>query len=397
MSLNEDLSRLLEGDLPKADADALRRRIDQEPAVARAWAEMCRLRDDLAALEDEPAPPGLDRRVLDQVGQLPPARERRPIWSSAPWLAWAGWAVAAAALVLLIPRGTADVLLLEGSEWVDGRVRILAADVPVEVNGRALVEVEPGGRSVRVPLEEDPMDVTSHLAAAVAGAAITVAVYEGSARIFPPEAEPITVTAGETRTVGSPPAAEVPPEATVVPVVRKVHPVEAGAGTQPVDTRERIAALEAELEQLRFEQSLTRGQLVQTRGEPETWPDHVDPSLEPETFERRLQEALDATDAGALLAIDCEEYPCIAYVELDPDLGMDQLRPVLEGIADQVKGESDAAVMQLVRASGLEGGESTLLTMAMMPRDQADALSKRVQYRAEAAMEDLVQEQPGGP
>jgi len=396
MSLHEDLSRLLEGDLPPADAEALRRRIDQEPEVARAWAEMCRLREDLAALQDEPPPRDLDRRVLDRFGRLPSTPERRPARSSAPWLALAGWAVAAAALLLLSTHGTADVLLLEGSEWVDGRVRVLAADIPVEVDGRALVEVEPRERPVRVPLQEDSMSTTSHLAAAVAGAAITVAVYEGSARIFPPAAEPITVNAGETRTVGTPPA-EASPEATPTPVVRTVRRMEGDPGTQPPDTRERIAALEAELEQLRFEQALTRGQLAQTRGEPEAWPANVDPSLDPDTFEKRLQEALYETEAGELLAIDCEEYPCIAYVELDPTLGLDQLTPVLQGLADKVKGDGDPAVMQMVKAGGPEGSDQKLLTMALMPRGEAEDLQKRVEYRAQSAMEDLGQEAAGAP
>jgi len=399
MSLHEDLSRLLDEDLSKADADALWRRIDKEPEVARVWAEMRHLQGDLTALENEPPPHGLDQQVLDRVNHLPPIHERRHTRSPAPWLAMAGWVVAAAALLLLMPRGTADVLLLEGSEGVegrvrlhevDGRVRLHVADVRVEVDGRALVSVEPRGGSARVSLEEDPMNVKTHLAAAFAGAVITVAVYEGSARIFPPEAEPITVAAGETRTVSAPPA-EVVHDAAPRLVLRTVPVTAVGTGTRPADSEDHIAALAAELAQLKFEQALTRGQLAHTRGEPVAWPAKVDPSLEPETFERRLQEALLETEAGELLAVDCEEYPCIAYVELDPELGMDQLRPVLEGLADKVSGESDPAVMQMVRVSEEDGVEQTVLTMALFPEDQADVLGKRVEYRAESGWEDLGQ------
>jgi ferric-dicitrate binding protein FerR (iron transport regulator) len=398
MSLYEDLSRLLEGDLPEADADALRRQIAEDPAVARAWAQVQNLKEDLVALEDEPPPRTLDQRVLDRVTARHPVQARPPTRSRTTWIAIAGLAVGAAALLVLAPWDTAEVLLVDGSEWVDGRARVQAADVWVEVDGRALVSVEPRGGSVRVPVEEDPMNVTSHLAAAVAGAAITVAVYEGSARIFPPEAEPITVAAGESRTL-RPPASEAAPESTAVPVVRAVRMGPEGTADlspKPADAKERIAALEAELEQLRFEQALTRGQLVQTRGEPMAWPDKVDPSLEPETFEQRLQEALSEAEAGDLLAIDCEEYPCIAYVELDPELGMDQLAPMLQSIADKVRGDSDPAVMQMVRATGEGGADQKLLTMALMPREETEDLGRRVEYRAESAMEDYAHGE-GGP
>lgn len=114
----EDLSRLLDGDLPPDEAAALRARIRDEPEVAAAWASLQRLAADLAALPEE-APPA-------------PAPRRRPRWPLA----------AAAALAILgfwawpAPPG---VVLTDGTRRIEA-----AAATPVEIDGVATVDLRTG-------------------------------------------------------------------------------------------------------------------------------------------------------------------------------------------------------------------------------------------------------------
>ncbi len=128
-----DLIRLLNGELPADEAQALRERMRSEPELAEAWRRLERTWRSLEPPPAAPVPPGFTGRVMARVrSQSAPGSLS---WSSAP-----GWvrATAAAALVagaalgigvgrsLPVPeRETAAVLIaseeeddsLTGSYW----------------------------------------------------------------------------------------------------------------------------------------------------------------------------------------------------------------------------------------------------------------------------------------
>lgn len=86
-----DLIRLLNGELPADEAQALQERMRSEPELAEAWRRLERTWKSLEPPPATPIPPGFTGRVMARVRS-----QSAPSWSSAP-----GWvrATAAAALV----------------------------------------------------------------------------------------------------------------------------------------------------------------------------------------------------------------------------------------------------------------------------------------------------------
>ncbi|MEQ1571094.1 MAG: hypothetical protein ABMA64_36025, partial [Myxococcota bacterium] len=142
----ELLSRLLAGDLPGAEARALRERIRTDPEWARAWSALQHLSHDLASLPEEVPPPSLDAAVLGS-----PARRQVP-WATVGTLATLA---AAVALWIAWPAPEpARIALVAGEQTVDGAVVLLAGDLPVTVDGRVHIRVEPNPPVVREPGQE---------------------------------------------------------------------------------------------------------------------------------------------------------------------------------------------------------------------------------------------------
>jgi len=99
------LSRLLDNDLPPAEAETLRRRIEAEPALARAYARMARL--DSLLKERRADQPQLDwkrfhARVTNQVERAAEAKASSPIIRLSRWLAIGVPLAAAAAIALVV-------------------------------------------------------------------------------------------------------------------------------------------------------------------------------------------------------------------------------------------------------------------------------------------------------
>ncbi|MEY3212011.1 MAG: hypothetical protein RIT28_2492, partial [Pseudomonadota bacterium] len=66
-STYEALSRLLDGDLPPDEAEALRARVHAEPALAEALGRLRALGEAVAALPEVSPPPALNTAVLRRV------------------------------------------------------------------------------------------------------------------------------------------------------------------------------------------------------------------------------------------------------------------------------------------------------------------------------------------
>ena len=171
----------------------------------------------LTELPDEAPPPELDRKALavmmtagvteaGEVSPAPTAASGLPMWMRIPWLRVAAPVAACAlAAALLWPRpDPPPIILLEGSQLVEGHMMVLAGPLPVRVDGKVLLTVEPSGMSPRDMGQEVNMRGRDILAGALAGVAISVVVYEGKAVFEPEGEEPVTVEQGKSATWTAP-------------------------------------------------------------------------------------------------------------------------------------------------------------------------------------------------
>jgi ferric-dicitrate binding protein FerR (iron transport regulator) len=360
MNDDEALSRLLDGDLDPADADALQQRMAAEPALAARWEALRGLAARLDALSD-PAPPAV---------RLPaPARP----WG---WVTWgAAWAAAAAALLMAWPTPP-RVVLADGVSVIDGELAVWAGDWEVDVDGRAAITVEPPAGAARGGEAnlEVPVD-TRHLLAGLAGAVVTITVYEGRAVVRAPGQPEGVVTAGETRLFAPErpaPAAKSPP-----------GPDRAAALQQRVRTlTAELDAIEAELATERFTGELIRGRLEAVEGVPSEWTADVPDTLRPERFEADMVAQIAALPDVELAEVDCVEYPCIVafrYTGDDPTLAWGE--EVVASVNTWAEASLEHADISVNRSvfSG-DGTERRFITVGVSA-DAPDAVKQRTAVR----------------
>src|SRR5258708_9420743 len=89
--LEVDLLRLLNGELPAAKEQELRRRLEREPELAEVFSRLERAWSGLALPPPSPVPPGFGGRVMANVRELRelhagggPAGARSLSWAAAP-------------------------------------------------------------------------------------------------------------------------------------------------------------------------------------------------------------------------------------------------------------------------------------------------------------------------
>lgn len=375
----EDLSRLLDGELAPVEAEALRARIAGEPRLAAAWERMRALPRDLGALPDELPPPGLDDRVLGRT--RPPSRRGR-------WIALT--ATLAAALVLWVGTrpGAGRVLVISGEQWVDGQMDVLAGEIPVRVDGLARIAVEPALDVVRERAgEEATMNaVLAGAGGVLAGAAVTVAVMRGAATLAPPDEDPIVVRAGERRTV-APDERVAETSATLPP--RPRLPDGATAAQRIASLEAEVVDLRAKLAEVEFTHAVARGQLLAEQGEPLPWPEDLAEYLRPDAFETMIRENVATIPGLTVHSIDCSEFPCIAALRAsDPAEGWeDRLRTLPPAISP---GE-ELGVWMAITGGDVKG---TTVGMALMPGEGGEELSRRIEWRSRALLEDAATAEP---
>ncbi len=376
MTDSEALSRLLDGELPPAEAEALRARIDAEPALHALWTRMQALPDALASLPLHAPPPHLDPL---------PRRDHRLL----PWVA------AAAALFALFvwSRPVPTQVLVQGSTWVDGTAAVLAGSHHVAVEGRALISVEPPDALLREPsgTPEIASMNSTHLVAALAGAALTVLVYEGRAVVTSADAgaEPVVVEAGETHTS----------EPVVRRVVRREAPGSTSEPASPALLQARIAELEGQLAAARLGGRMAQARVEAHEGAPQPWPEDLPPAWAPAAFESTLRAAIDAEGMAAqLLSIDCSEFPCLALIEADPEASEDARFDDVKALIDRLKGNEElgeAAAMLQGMVTRDDEGDHAVAGLALAPPERLDPeLQSRLNYRLREAGEDARDSDP---
>ena len=221
---------------------------------------MQQLDRDLASLPEVAPPADLVARVVRPAESSRLARAAQRWSASARAMLLAGWpgrmAVAAAVVGLAVwaraPRPDPVLELHQGEQRVVGDVRVLAGGVRVDVDGAATIRVEPNQRPSGLD-QEERMQMTP-IVSFGAGVLVTVAVTQGVASIQGQEDQPpVTVEAGERRTVPGPQAL-VGRDPAPPPVVE-------GATAEA-----QIEALEKTIAELTFERDVLRGQLSASGG-----------------------------------------------------------------------------------------------------------------------------------
>ncbi|MCA9495077.1 MAG: hypothetical protein KC621_34350, partial [Myxococcales bacterium] len=373
----QDLSRLMSGELPPEEAEALLARIEREPELARAWEAMQSLGAELTTLPEEAPPPHLDARVLGRS---------RPRRSAPGWLLPGAAALAAVALVA-VGLGEVEpttVVVEQGTQLVQGRAEVLAGGIPVSVDGSVRISVEPDGALVRVSPSEDPMmkTVGAGVAGAALGALVTVVVTEGSATVGGDA--PIELGPGERKVVqvGGP------------RIERVAAPIALPAGATDA---ERVAALQAEnealraeLEELRFSEGVARGQLAASQGDPSEWPDEVPAGFAPEAFEANLRAAIAQFPGVEVHALDCGEYPCVAALTVDGSLQdwQDKLRELPKAMPQDLYG--DAGVWMGMAQMDHDGASQGAIGLSFMPQgEQGEPVRQRTNFRGQTLMQEL--------
>lgn len=219
------------------------------------------------------------------------------------------------------------------------------------------------------------------------GAVVAITVIEGTARLSGTEGERVLVagtelsvpvpytTDAEEAHVGEPGAAK-----RVVPAKQEEEPPEA-------------ARLREHNEELAFENALLRGRLEGTEGVPQPWPEDVPNSFREPGVRAALTEAFgeDAT----LAVLECEEYPCIALAELDPEA-----YPDLPGATAAMRTAYETALgivpegFFVADVTDEAGNARMIVGTLVLPSDAEPSaeLMTRTESRAHTAMDDLLQD-----
>lgn len=386
--LHESLSRLLDDELPGAEAEALRRRIDAEPEVRAAWEALQAAVSGLEGLPMEVRPPAaLDARV---AGGPPVVSTGRGSWAVA---AFGVVALAAAVLLGLRTPEPSTVVIGAGSSEVEGAMQVLVGDVVVDLDGRARIDVEPSGDPVRGAGQEVDMNNRTAILAGLAGAAITVTVYEGRAAVSGPDSDAVELEAGASHTVpqrrvvvATPDGADVDDEA-----VR-----EAALRQRVEELTQELASIEDELATERFAGRLRDAELQRIQGVPSEWGDDVPDALRPDAFEANV---LPLTDMPGFTVeeIDCSEYPCVAALRYDgDDQTLDWGSEVVDRLAAWSDENLDDASLTVNKSVFKDDeGESRFLLFGMHDGDANGDVGQRTGARMQE-LGEMVGQAPAG-
>ncbi len=223
-------------------------------------------------------------------------------------------ALAAAVLLGLRTPAPVTVALGPGSSELEGAIEVLVGDVVVDLDGRARIDVEPPGPVARGGGQEVDMNRRTEILSALAGAAVTVTVYEGRAAVQgPDDTAPIELKAGATRTVPGRAAAGLPTAPSSDDAVR-----EAELRRRVKELTDELDVIADELDTERFAGRLRDAELQRIQGVPSEWSEAVPDVLRPEAFEAELL-PLTELPGFTVADVDCSEYPCVAALAYDGD------------------------------------------------------------------------------
>lgn len=387
---DETLSRWLDGELPPDEAASVEAAVDDDPAVAARVEALLALHAD-----------------LDHLARTPPiaatAPRRVPV---------AAWALAAAALLVaaigwLRPTPVPVVTVGVGEHHVDGLAVLAVDDLRIHVDGVADVRVEPRAAAAREGrAEEVDMPTREGWIGLAAGAAITVAVQQGTAWIVGDATPGTTVNPGETTTMLTPGQAAPTPPSRAPEATR---PASVDAGTAEMldaladleDDPEDVASLRAALAAAELRAQVAEAQLEAATGAPSDWPHDVHPDWTAEATAARLEDVARDFEGVSVEELDCGEFPCIAVLSIDPSDDPEADNALIRRIEEAGAPDDSAGALVLASQAQGEDGEPLGLTMvtAWLPEGGSpnDPVHVRTKTRAEALGQAWEPRGPDGP
>jgi len=226
------------------------------------------------------------------------------------------------------------------------------------------------------------MAAVAGVAGLAAGAALTVAYQNSKER---------DAVDGET-TIAAESGDEVRPSRRADRSTGPAGPQRAADEVDSGALEEEIAELEDELDRLRMEAALAKGQLSHYEGDPQPWPEDVPPGFGAEAFAAAAEQAAEDVEHAELLDVDCSEFPCIAVFQ-SHDEGPEWHRGIHEAIPDPEGYDGDVGKMVWASESDDGRGSARLVSVAMMPEGyEDDGLRERTEFRAGTFTEGLAEE-----
>lgn len=389
----------------------------------------------------------LARRAVDPDPAEPRDRtspRRRPRWPVAAAFTAAALAAAAATLLWIRPAapraGVVEADRITTAALTDRAVAVADPGARIEwavadgglrvkqTRGRVFYRVDDGPLTVHTPagdvavtgtcftVEVEPMSPTLKSAAvgALVGVAATIAVYEGAVRVHNehgtidlkpgergravPEAAPIRAD-GDRRTYAVAPTPPTPPTPPAAPAPAPAPaPPAPGDRLAPQQVEELQALLtdtRAELERVERALAAEQAMRIESEGAPMPFPTGLPERFGEEALRTRMQTAFEQSGvAGEVVSIDCGEFPCVVYAELegDQEKGHERLleSDAMAPYADDGKNVSVWGTR--TRDADGEARHRNFVGMALMPKgvvegEERRALDKRLQFRNQQAAE----------
>lgn len=234
-------------------------------------------------------------------------------------------------------------------------------------------------------------------AAALLGATLTVAVYEGRARITSPESRTVTVTKADGSRSFS--TAASPPNTRRTPATRTTHDgavlVDLGDRTLTAQAAaDTITALEEELAALKLERDLQAGALEALEGTPHPFPDNLPADFQEAGLTSHLESLVGSRDDLSLVGVDCEEYPCMAILQAHTD-DPGWMNTLAEDVTQQLGEQEHLGLSVWVSQSGDDGNTVRLAGVAVrgdaLDGDAAEALDTRANWRMDGWLQDTTE------
>ncbi|MEN0066185.1 MAG: hypothetical protein AAGA48_28850 [Myxococcota bacterium] len=176
------------------------------------------------------------------------------------------------------------------------------------------------------------------------------------------------------------------------PMVRSVQQRPAARQARPLcqalsSLQDEVAQLQQVTEELERAIAAERFTTAAIEGTPLEWPDELDPRFHEEGVEAALLDAFEEIGGGAVVGLDCSEFPCVVVVEFpsdqfeEPIAAGNQLSVVLQDRGYDVWGQAQ------VIGNDDEEVWAYLPTLAVMPpqgtrgRPDGEVLGKRLTFR----------------
>lgn len=188
-------------------------------------------------------------------------------------------------------------------------------------------------------------------------------------------------SAATSRPTAEPVAAEAPAAPTRSVASSHSAPARVPAATDADPVPASPSALE-------MENMMLRGTIQNLSGVPQTWPTDLPSVYRPGAYAANTAILAERLPGGKVASVDCDEYPCIGYVQVAGAFS-DRGEKVFPEVEDLWGPDGSVSVSQSTFGDGPDA--YTIIAIAASA-DSSEELRERVGFRAQSGMADLAPE-----